>query len=63
MFGKISKFISEVIVELKQVSWTTRRELIDSTWLILISSAFLGVFIACTDFVLSKILEIVIRRV
>ena len=54
MIGKIRKFIAEVIGELKKVSWSTRRDLIDSTWVIIISSAILGVFIGATDFVLSK---------
>lgn len=61
MIGKVQKFVSEVTVELKKVSWSTRRELIDSTWIILISSACLGVFIAFVDFALSKILELIIR--
>ena len=61
MFGKIRKFISEVVVELKKVSWSTRKNLIDATWIVIVSSVFLGVFISGTDFALSKILEIIIR--
>ena len=61
MFGKIQKFIAEVVVELKKVSWSTRREVIDATWVVLISSFFLGFFIAGTDFVLSKILGFLIN--
>ena len=61
MFGKIKNFFSEVIVELKKVSWSTRQEVLDSTWVILISSAILGVFIAVTDFTLSKLVAFIIR--
>ncbi len=61
MFGKIKKFVEEVVVELKKVSWSTRKEVIDATWIILISSVCLGLFIGGTDFVLSKFLEIIIR--
>lgn len=61
MIGKIKKFISEVIVELKKVSWSTKKELIDATWIIILSSAFLGIFIAVVDFVLSKLLGLIIR--
>ncbi len=56
MFGKIKKFFAEVVVELKKVSWSTRPELIDSTWIVIISSCILGIFIAITDVVLSKIM-------
>ncbi len=61
MIAKIRKFFSEVAVELKKVSWSTRRELIDSTWVILISSSILGVFIAIADFIFSKLLGLIIR--
>jgi len=61
MIGKIKKFISEVAVELKKVSWTTRQELMDATWVVLVSSICLGVFIGGTDLVLSKLLRIIIR--
>lgn len=55
MFGGIKKFISEVVVELKKVSWSTRKELLDSTYLVILSSLLLGLFIGASDFVLSKI--------
>ena len=58
---KIQKFISEVIVELRKVSWPTRKELIDSTWIVLISSITFGIFIGITDFVLSKFVSFLIK--
>src|SRR3989338_1019042 len=61
MFGKIQKFISEVAVELKKVSWLTRQELTDATWIVILSSIFLGIFIGGADFVLSKLLSLIIR--
>jgi preprotein translocase subunit SecE len=61
MVSKIQNFVGEVIVELKKVSWPTRKELIDSTWIVLISSIALGVLIGITDFVLSKLLALMIK--
>ena len=61
MIGKIRKFIAEVAGELKKVSWSTRRDLIDSTWVVIISSAILGVFIGTNDFVLSKLVELLFK--
>ncbi|MBF0532132.1 MAG: preprotein translocase subunit SecE [Candidatus Omnitrophica bacterium] len=61
MFGKIKKFFSEVSAELKKVSWSTRQELMDSTYVVIISSAFLGVFIFFVDAALSKFVSIFIR--
>ena len=61
MIGKVKNFISEVGVELKKVSWATRQELIDATWIILISSAFFGIFICITDLMVSRFLMFIVR--
>ena len=60
-FAKIKKFVLEVSTELKKVTWSTRKEGIDATWIVIVSSVFLGLFIFGTDFVLSKLLGIIIR--
>jgi len=60
MMGKVQKFVSEVVTELKKVSWSTRKDLVDSTWIVILSSLLLGLFISGTDFVLSKLLEALI---
>ncbi len=61
MFNKVGKFISEVSAELKKVAWSSRKELLDATWLVLISSMMLGVYIGAVDFALSKFLRLIIR--
>ena len=61
MVGKIRQFVVEVISELKTVSWSTRNELLEATWVVIVSSAFLGVFIGVIDFALSKLLGLLIR--
>ena len=60
-FAKVKKFFLEVYTELKKVTWSTRKDLLDATWIVIVSSIFLGLFIAGTDFVLSKLLGIIIR--
>ena len=59
---KITVFVGQVLVELKKVSWPTRKELIDSTWIVLISSIIMTLFIGGTDLVLSRFLSILISR-
>ena len=61
MIGKVQKFIEEVVVELKKVSWTTRTELIDSTKVVIVSSALLGIFIVVSDIIVSKLLSFIIK--
>ena len=59
--GSIRKFFAEVISELKKVSWTTRKDLLDSTWVVIVSSAILGLFIGVVDFVLSRVMTFLIK--
>lgn len=61
MFAKVQKFVMEVGAELKKVSWPTRQELWDSSWIVIISSLLLGAFIASTDFALSQMIKVVIK--
>ena len=61
MIAKIQQFTSEVVVELKKVSWPSRKEVIDATWIVLLTAIALGLFIALSDFVLSNILRWIIK--
>ena len=61
MIAKVQGFIGEVFAELKKVSWTTRRELLDATLIVIFSSLFLGLFVAVIDFVLSKGVFLIVR--
>jgi preprotein translocase subunit SecE len=61
MIAATQKFIGEVVSELRKVAWSTRQELIDSTWIVLISCLGLGVFIATIDFVLSRIVSLILK--
>jgi len=61
MIGKIRKFFMEAASELKKVSWSTKQELMEATWIVIISSCVLGLFIGITDFVLSKLVGLLIQ--
>lgn len=54
---KIIQFIKEAKIELKKVNWPTRKELIDSTKVVLITSALLAAFIGGIDFFLSQLIN------
>lgn len=61
MITKIQKFISEVFAEMRKVSWSTRRELVDSTLIVILSSFLLGFFVGIIDFVFSKGVAVIIK--
>ncbi len=46
---------------MKKVSWPTREELTESTVIVMISVAVLAVFIGVVDFVLSRMIPVVLR--
>ncbi len=61
MINKIRQFLKEVVDELKKVSWTTRKELVDST-IVVVSSIFaLAVVVGILDYVLTNFLDRIIR--
>lgn len=61
MITKIQNFISEVVAELRKVSWLTKKDLIDSAKVVIISTLLLGIFISIIDFSLSEALSFIIR--
>ncbi len=61
MIAKVQNFVGEVLAEMKKVSWTTRRELIDSTLIVIFSSLLLGCFVALIDFTFSKGVSIILK--
>ena len=61
MIAKIKKFVGEVLAEMKKVSWTTRRELVDSTLIVILSSFLLGIFVGVIDFAFSKGVAVIVK--
>ena len=57
----IITFLKEVKLELKKVSWSTKDELIGSTLVVVVSVFLLALFIGLTDFILSRLIRLIIR--
>ena len=58
MFAKIQEFFREVKIELKKVTWPSRKETIASTVVVLITVLISAVFLGLVDFILSKIIRV-----
>jgi preprotein translocase subunit SecE len=54
---KIVQFFREVKVEIKKVTWPTRKETIASTVLVLVTTFIIGAFLGIVDFILSTGVE------
>ena len=61
MIRKTIAFVREVRLELGKVSWSSRSELISSTWVVLISTALLGLVIGLLDLLFTTVLHVLLR--
>jgi preprotein translocase subunit SecE len=60
-FLKMQEFVVEVWAELKKSSWPTRRELTDSTVVVIVTILILGIFVALADLLFLRIVALLIR--
>lgn len=60
MINKLKKFIDDVQVEMKKVSWPSWDELRGSTYVVLSLSLVLAVFLFLVDFFLGKVLSYIL---
>ncbi len=51
----LRKFLREVRIELHKVTWPTRKDLFQSTLVVLVAVAISGAFIAALDFIFARI--------
>ena len=57
----MQEFVVEVWAELKKSSWPTRRELTDSTVVVIVTILILGIFVALADLLFLRIVALLIR--
>ncbi|GBE36190.1 preprotein translocase subunit SecE [bacterium BMS3Bbin07] len=60
MLKGIKNFLREVKLETKKVLFPTKDELIGSTWVVIISTLIVAVFLGTVDFVLSKFVKFIL---
>ena len=54
---RFMEFLKEARAELVKVTWPTRKELYESTILVIVSVILITVFIGAVDFVFNKLLQ------
>ncbi|MFH1245123.1 MAG: preprotein translocase subunit SecE [Candidatus Omnitrophota bacterium] len=62
MFKKIKSFVTDVKTEMKKVSWSTRKELIGSTGVVIVAVVLLTSFVAVVDFIIAQAVNFTIRQ-
>jgi len=61
ILNKVTGFLNEVKVELSKVSWSTRKELVGSTIVVIVITLIMGIFIGLLDLVLSQGLSLLFK--
>ena len=59
MIGNIKGFIGEVSAEMKKVSWPTKVQLKESTYVVIIVSLVITTIVAIMDAVVSNIMKLI----
>ena len=62
LFRNIVEFIKDTRKELNNVSWPTRRELISTTMVVIVSVFFFGFFLWLVDLAVSPAMKYVLGR-
>lgn len=57
MIKKLQEFIENVQREMAKVSWPTRDELMNSSFIVVIVSALFSLYIFIADLIISKLVE------
>lgn len=61
IFAKIKNYVSDVVAEMKKVSWAKRSELIGATTLVLVISILVAAYIGLLDFIFSRLLALILK--
>ena len=62
-FRSTRLFFGEMLAELQKASWPTRQELWDSTVVVIVASALLGLFTSIADFSLYQFVDLFTKLV
>lgn len=57
----IRKYISQVITELKKVSWPSKKQTINQTVLVIIVSVVAAIYIGGVDYLLQQLMRVLIN--
>jgi len=61
MLQKIQAFFQEVSVELRKVSWPTRRQTVNATMVVIVVSFIVAFFLGIVDVVLARIVGSIMK--
>jgi preprotein translocase subunit SecE len=61
-WGNARTFLTEVRNEMRRVTWPSRREVYATTVVVILTSAFFGIYLWGLDVLLSTVVNVIFRR-
>ena len=60
LFAKIKNWVTDVIAEMKKVSWAKRKELVGATALVLVIAVIMALYVGALDWLFSMLLKLLL---
>jgi preprotein translocase subunit SecE len=61
-WGRMRTFLTEVRNELKRVTWPSRKEVYATTFVVILTSVFFGVYLFGLDMIFNAVVQWIFRR-
>lgn len=58
----MKEFIHDTRVEMKQVTWPTREDVWSTTWVVVVTVAFFGVFLWAVDLGVQRVVQAIFKK-
>jgi len=60
--ANLGEFLHDTRVEMKQVTWPTREDVMSTTWIVVVTVAFFGVFLWAVDLGVERIVRAIFKK-
>ena len=61
-FADAKEFLHDTRVEMKQVTWPTRDDVVATTWVVVVTVAFFGVFLWLVDMGVQRAVQAIFKK-
>lgn len=58
----MKEFLHDTRVEMKQVTWPTREDVVSTTWVVVVTVAFFGVFLWLVDMGVNRAVQAIFKK-
>lgn len=60
--ANMQEFLHDTRVEMKQVTWPSREDVVSTTWIVVVTVAFFGVFLWLVDLGVNRAVQAIFKK-